>query len=437
VARLQEFGMSNQTLQGAQTRSLANWGARLYNRRLLLAVTGLVFLVFVAWGHLLPLDAIIGFAVIAVVALIAPKSSSPVLQPATPDFRSDAAREQAIRLFADILLDPCLILDRRSIIVHRNPVAARQFPSALPGDPIGFSMRHPALLGAVEGAKTTGVFQSIEMHQTVPTETWYKVTVSPLVTADEESDENPPLLVMHLQNLTEIKRVESMRADFIANASHELRTPLTSLVGFIDTLLGPAARDPEARERFLRIMRTQAGRMSKLIDDLLSLSRIELRQHVRPTGSVDLCSLLREISEGLQTQAKEADVVVSLALPAIPATITGDRDELYEVFENLLDNAIKYGGDGGKVDIVLTGEASRPGYDFAVTFTDFGAGIEAAHVPRLTERFYRVDAESSRKKKGTGLGLAIVKHILNRHRGVMTIKSSPGQGTRVEVLLPR
>jgi two-component system phosphate regulon sensor histidine kinase PhoR len=161
-----------------------------------------------------------------------------------------------------------------------------------------------------------------------------------------------------------------------------------------------------------------------------------MRQHVRPTGRVDLKLLLSEVAEGLEAQAREAQVALEVAVPEEAVTVTGDRDELYEVFENLVDNAIKYGGDGGKVEIALS-PCSRPAYGYMVSVTDFGAGIATEHVPRLTERFYRVDAESSRKKKGTGLGLAIVKHILTRHRGSLTIKSQPGEGTRVEVLLQR
>jgi len=239
------------------------------------------------------------------------------------------------------------------------------------------------------------------------------------------------------QSLTELKRVDAMRADFIANASHELRTPLASLIGFIDTLLGPAARDAAAREKFLGIMRVQSDRMSRLIDDLLSLSRIEMHQHVRPTGSVDLSGLLREVREGLQTQAKAADIDVVLTLPEAPVTLTGDRGQLYEVFENLIDNAIKYGADGKIVEVTLTA-TDRPGLRHLVSIVDHGPGVEPEHVPRMTERFYRIDAESSRKKKGTGLGLAIVKHIIQRHRGQMSIKSKskPGEGLRVDVLLP-
>jgi two-component system phosphate regulon sensor histidine kinase PhoR len=260
--------------------------------------------------------------------------------------------------------------------------------------------------------------------------------VAPLLERPLGEEELAPILVVTLQNQTEARRIDALRTDFIANASHELRTPLASLIGFIDTLLGPAAKDAEARERFLGIMRQQAVRMSKLIDDLLSLSRIEMRQHVRPTTTVDLSLLLREAADGLLGRAAEESVTIEVETPEGPANVAGDREELYEVFENLIDNAIKYGGSGGRVELQLVAVSNRPGYAFLVSVVDHGAGIAAVHVPRLTERFYRVDAESSRKKKGTGLGLAIVKHIVNRHRGAMTIQSRPGEGTRVEVLLP-
>ena len=418
-------------------RLALGWRARLAGRRAMLLAVAVVFLVFMGLGSLTPLEAAIGFIAIVIVALLLPRSLDSEGSAGASDFAVGLLQDDNVRLFADALADPCLILDARSIVLHRNPAAASQFPGATIGNPIAFSLRNPPLLAAIDAARKTGISQTVELHQTVPNETWHKVVVSPLRAGEPNEANDPALLVVTMQSLTEAKRVDAMRSDFIANASHELRTPLTSLVGFIDTLLGPAARDPEARQKFLGIMRVQAARMSKLIEDLLSLSRIEMRQHVRPTGTVDLASLLREVNEGLMTQAQEAGVVVSVDAPTARSMVTADRDELYEVFENLLDNAIKYGGDGGKVEIALTPLSGRPGYDFAVTVTDHGAGIETEHVPRLTERFYRVDAESSRKKKGTGLGLAIVKHILNRHRGVMTIKSRPGEGTRVEVLLPR
>jgi two-component system phosphate regulon sensor histidine kinase PhoR len=328
--------------------------------------------------------------------------------------------------FADALPDPCLLLDRRSRVVHRNSAAERDFPEATVGGLLTALLRHPVLSGAIETARRSGETQTVELHRTVPNETWHRVHVAPLP--------GDGMLAVTFQSLTEERRMNQLRSDFIANASHELRTPLTSLIGFIDTLLGPAANDEAARGRFLAIMRQQAGRMSNLIDDLLSLSRIEMRQHLRPTDIVDLPLLVREVAGGFETQAAEAGVTLAVTAPEA-APVTGEHSELYEVVENLVDNAIKYGGDGGLVEVAVT--PGRLGYDYAVTVTDHGAGIAQQHVPRLTERFYRVDAESSRRKKGTGLGLAIVKHIVNRHRGQLSIRSTPGEGTRVEVLLNR
>jgi len=181
-------------------------------------------------------------------------------------------------------------------------------------------------------------------------------------------------------------------------------------------------------------MRAQATRMAKLIDDLLSLSRIEMRQHMRPTAPVDVALLLREVVTGLEPLARDSGTTLKLDLAEGPATVPGDRDELYEVFENLVENAIKYGAEGGPVEIAAA-PANRPGALFEVTVTDHGPGVAAEHVPRLTERFYRVDAESSRRKKGTGLGLAIVKHIVGRHHGELAIRSAPGEGMRVSVTL--
>lgn len=329
-----------------------------------------------------------------------------------------------------------LVLDQRGAVTYRNRAAADHYPNVQPGKLLTLVMRNPDLVAAVDAAMRTGEAQSFELHEILPSETWDKVTVAPIRApgSDWLAAEDRHLLIT-FQSLTELKRVDAMRTDFIANASHELRTPLASLLGFIDTLLGPAARDTVAREKFLGIMRGQAERMSRLIDDLLSLSRIEMYQHVRPTGSVDLAALLREVREGLQTQAKAAELEVTLDLPAGQVIATGDRSQLYEVFENLIDNAIKYGADGKTVDVTLS-PVDRGGFKHQISIVDHGPGVEPEHVPRMTERFYRIDADTSRKKKGTGLGLAIVKHIVQRHRGQMTIKSKPRQGLRVDVMLP-
>lgn len=395
-----------------------------------------VFAVLVLFGELGPVAALVGFLVILAGFAILPGNTITVTRTADLPRPVLDDGDDAVFAFADALADPCLVLDRRSVVVHANAAAHRQFPAVSNGNPITFSLRNPELVQAIDTVMRNGTVRSIELHETVPSETWDKVVVSPLRQPGRDwlTDEDRQLVVT-VQSLTELKRVEALRSDFIANASHELRTPLASLLGFIDTLLGPAAKDAAAREKFLGIMRGQAERMSKLIDDLLSLSRIEMHQHVRPTGSIDLAGLLREVREGLMTQAKTADVEIRLTLFEGPSSTTGDRSQLYEVFENLLDNAIKYGAGGKFVEVSLA-PTERAGFQHQVTVIDHGPGVEPEHVPRLTERFYRIDADASRKKKGTGLGLAIVKHIVNRHRGQMTIKSKPGEGMRVDVFLP-
>lgn len=217
-----------------------------------------------------------------------------------------------------------------------------------------------------------------------------------------------------------------MRSDFVANASHELRTPLASLRGFIETLQGPARNDAKAHERFLAIMFDQATRMSRLVDDLLSLSRLELKSHIAPDQKVDLVPLLGHVRDSLLPLANDLDVAITLDMPQTRVEVTGDRDELVQVFENLMENACKYGQEGKRVDVTLS---NVPGQPVEVTVSDAGGGIPAEHVPRLTERFYRVNVENSRSKKGTGLGLAIVKHILTRHRARLIVKSEVGRGT--------
>jgi two-component system phosphate regulon sensor histidine kinase PhoR len=225
-----------------------------------------------------------------------------------------------------------------------------------------------------------------------------------------------------------------MRTDFVANASHELRTPLASLLGFVETLQGPAREDPHAREQFLGIMRDQALRMSRLVDDLLSLSRIEQMQHLRPQGSVDLVAVVRHVVDTLGPLARETGAVVNLETPE-QAIVPGDRDDLIRLAENLIENAIKYGGGDGAATQVAVSVESEAGL-WILSVADNGVGIAPEHIPRLTERFFRTDAGASRAKGGTGLGLAIVKHILARHRGRLAIDSKLGDGARFRAYLP-
>jgi two-component system phosphate regulon sensor histidine kinase PhoR len=216
-----------------------------------------------------------------------------------------------------------------------------------------------------------------------------------------------------------------------------LRTPLASLLGFVETLQGSARNDAVARERFLDIMRQQAQRMTRLIEDLLSLSRIEMRLHLHPTTSVDLTAIAAHILDTLAAFAKDSGLEIVADLPKRPVMVLGDRDELLRLFENLLTNAIKYGEGGGKIEVALaTSEPAGGRREAVLSVQDYGPGIAQEHLPRLTERFYRVDVEQSRQKGGTGLGLAIVKHIVNRHRGTLEIHSEPGAGARFVVSLP-
>ncbi len=239
-----------------------------------------------------------------------------------------------------------------------------------------------------------------------------------------------------MHDITAQKRAEKMRSDFIANASHELRTPLSSIMGFIETLQGPAAKDEKARKKFLKIMHAQAQRMSKLIDDLLSLSHIELKEHVKPSDDIDLSQIILSVCESLQNQAKEAGLKIELNILPSPTFIKADKNELFELLENIIDNAIKYGVRGEKIEVILQ-KSKEKDFAYQLNIIDYGIGVSKKDLPRLTERFYRVDADISRQKKGTGLGLAIVKHILNRHEAKLNINSELGIGTNVEILFKK
>jgi two-component system phosphate regulon sensor histidine kinase PhoR len=323
------------------------------------------------------------------------------------------------------LPDPVVALDNHGEVVALNAPARLIAPALRRGEPVSLGLRAPGVLDAIRRASTTGTTQRAEFDERVPVERWYEAIVTPI---------GPELVLMAFHDLTPLRRVEEMRADFVANASHELRTPLAALSGFIDTLQGPAREDTAARERFLLIMQAQANRMARLIDDLLSLSRIELNAHLRPDQEVDLVAILRQVVDGLQTLAKDRTVEVCVTAPA-RLIVRGDRDELLRVFDNLVENALKYAASGKRVDISIgTNEGS--GREARVDVRDYGPGIAREHLPRLTERFYRVDVVQSRAEGGTGLGLALVKHILNRHGGRLTIQSVAGEGATFTASLP-
>ncbi len=410
--------------------------ARAARRRLylVLAVVAGLFVLLAAAGALHPLVALlacvtIGAAVVAAWPSLGgqiPAASSPATVVAGTD-RSD------LMAFAEALPDACLLVDRFMRVRHQNAAAAELLGRVEPTQPLNFLLRAPEVSEAVLEVVNGRGPRVVTYFEKVPIDRWFQATVR-RVTAGEGSAE---LYMVLLRDLTEAQRVERMRADFVANASHELRTPLASLIGFIETLQGPAKNDAKARERFLGVMAVQARRMSRLIDDLMSLSRIELKAHMRPNTVVDLAPIVDHVVEAMQPIAEEAGLEISVDTKDRPLEVVGDRDELAQVFQNLIHNAIKYGFSGGRVEISVWRQVrggSRP--DAAiVSVRDHGPGIPAEHIPRLTERFYRVDVASSREKGGTGLGLAIVKHILNRHRGQLLIESEVGEGATFSTVI--
>ncbi len=334
----------------------------------------------------------------------------------------------AARGFVEALGTAVVLLDELGVAQALSPAMRALIPGLETGKLLALVLRDPDLIEAIEAVALEGGRKTLELVERVPVERTFRIHIAALA---GRAERRPTLLTF--EDLSEQRVIERMRVDFVANASHELRTPLASLLGFVETLQGPARNDEKARERFLGIMREQGLRMARLVDDLLSLSRIEQRAHVAPDAPVDLAGIAREIVDSLALLAREREVTLKLKAPSEPLQVPGDRDELLRLMENLVENAIKYGKRGGEVAIAVEihdGEAS-------VCVRDDGPGIAPEHLPRLTERFYRVDTAASREAGGTGLGLAIVKHIVLRHRGRLTIESKPGQGAAFKAILPR
>lgn len=337
------------------------------------------------------------------------------------------SREAALRpRIMDALPDPVLLIDAERRITRANR-AAREFAGIeLTGHDLASGLRFPDLTEAVDKVLAGEDGQSIEISSRVPVERSFAVRVEPL------GQDIPDAAIIAFHDLTALEKTDRIRADFVANVGHELKTPLASLIGYIETLRDSARDDVEARDKFLAIMQDQAGRMTRLINDLLSLSRIEMAEHARPTDRVELAPILEAVAAGLAPQAERRKVELRVDAPKSLPPVNGDRDQLSGLFENLIDNAIKYGREGGIVSV----GASADGGTVEIRVEDDGPGIAAAHIPRLTERFYRVDADRSRESGGTGLGLAIVKHVINRHRGRLKIESRPGHGAKFTVVLP-
>ncbi len=344
----------------------------------------------------------------------------------------DAVNESAAAAAAlDALPDAILEIDEAQRVVGTN-AAARDRLGARDGVAVLDVIRDPDVLAAIEDA--LGGRETVPVPFALPgqVEFHYEARIIRPVLA---RDARPRVLVV-FHDVTALRRMDALRVDFVANVSHELRTPLAALLGFVETLQGPARDDAPARARFLEIMRGEAQRMSRLVNDLLSLSRIEAMEHAPPTDQVELGAVIARVVDALSMPAREKNMrlVVELA-PDLPA-VTGDGDQLQQLFQNLIDNAIKYGHVQGEVRITAQTLGNAKPAQVAVAVADQGDGIARSHLSRLTERFYRVDAGRSRRLGGTGLGLAIVKHIINRHRGTLSIESEVGRGSVFTVNLP-
>ncbi|MEO0372852.1 MAG: ATP-binding protein [Pseudomonadota bacterium] len=329
---------------------------------------------------------------------------------------------------------PAVLIGREERVLGANDRAEKLLGGQIVGRHFITALRQPTILDAIENCLRDRTKRGTRyLSNDGAQDTTFSVTCAPVDTEAGQA------VLVSFEDVTHLEQAHQMRRDFVANVSHELRSPLTSLLGFIETLQGPALGDAAASERFLSIMADEAGRMERLVHDLLSLSRVEEQMRVRPTDDVNLSDILRSVIHAMKTVAKDHDVNLVTDLPDGPIIVPGDADQVQQVVTNLVENAIKYGGQGKQVTLSLSTtdrDATIRGPAAVIAVHDQGAGIDPTHIPRLTERFYRVDSHRSREVGGTGLGLAIVKHIIGRHRGRLRIDSELGQGSEFRVVLP-
>ena len=365
---------------------------------------------------------ILGYVLGRVGAPEAPLPPPPAPPPAPPPPQLPPADRIDIESLNDAVL-----VTRGALVEAANAPARALLGARVVGSDLRLTVRHPAILDAVDAVLAGGTAEEREVTGLGSGNRHLRLRTV--------GDGEGRCLIM-LDDITQAKVTERMRVDFVANASHELRTPLATLTGFIETLQGPAAEDEPARQRFLAIMATEADRMRRLIDDLMSLSRIELDKFVRPTQPLDLKGLVAEVGSTLAMRLEGDSRALIIDEPADLPRVIADRDQVLQVLYNLISNALKYGRSGSPIRVSLASVANSPGGSVKVTVADEGDGIAPEHLPRLTERFYRVDSQRSRTLGGTGLGLAIVKHIVERHRGRLEIDSRLGEGTSVSFTLP-
>src|SRR6201747_2873605 len=362
----------------------APWPDRLRHAAIILLVAAIALSVLVFMAELSAARAAAVFLCIAAAALVPGRVGDAVTS--REDVRGvNPVEAAAVSAVVAGMPDPAVLLDRAGRVLHLNAAAAQLAPALRKNELAQFALRSPEIITALRGAIATTETRRATYLDHVPVDRWMELIIAP-VPVPTLFGGTDKCMLMTFHDQTPLRRVEEMRADFVANASHELRTPLAALSGFIDTLQGPAKDDAKARERFLGIMHTQATRMARLIDDLLSLSRVELSAHVRPDTLVDIVPIIRQVADGREPLARERQVAIEIDLPDMPVSIAGDREELLRLFENLIENALKYGASGGKVVVSLSASAAGEGTpEVRVMVRDFGPGIAPEHLPRATE----------------------------------------------------
>lgn len=329
--------------------------------------------------------------------------------------------ETLLQSVLDAIPDALLLVSPERVVIRANRGAKAWFGDDCVGRALIDLLDDPLVIRALDDLKDSPQSVEITLPGAVPHV--FSVAVAPV-------DDGGAALVLH--DLTEIRRSEQLRVDFVANASHEIRSPLATIVGMIETIRGPAKDDREACDKFLDVMAGEAKRMTRLVEDLLSLSKIEVREHSKPTDYVVIPAIIEEVAGTLAHMAAERDMTIDLKIQDnLPPTL-GNADELAMMIRNLISNGLSYGREGTVVRVSVTHRENI----VSIIIADESEGIPAEDIPRLTERFYRVDKGRSRKMGGTGLGLAIVKHVVNRHRGSLTIESTMGEGSRVTVQIP-
>ncbi|HSS14433.1 MAG TPA: ATP-binding protein [Rhizomicrobium sp.] len=369
----------------------------------------------------------LGLAVMLIVQFV--NFQEPILRPAEKNPDDPLALLPPLtRPLLEQLPMPVMLLDDHERVLFVNHSMRDVLGPGLDRKRASSVLRNPDVLAAIAGAGQ-GEPSNVPFTLPVPVERHFQAYAARISVT-------PPVTVLLLHDLTVVKRSEQMRTDFVANASHELRTPLAAVTGFIETLRGHAKDDAVAREQFLEIMATETARMRRLINDLLSLTRIEMNEHVKPEGRIDLESVVRQAVAALKPLAAQDGITVTVQADSGMPPVMGDQDELVQLFQNLIHNAIKYGRENGVVEVVLGHSGGQSGGQLFASIRDDGEGIAPGAIPRLTERFYRVDVKRSREKGGTGLGLAIVKHIISRHQGRLGIESKLGEGSIFTVNLP-